>query len=109
MQQISPRALLQWLEHPSRAKPRLLDVREPWEYQYCHIPGSDLMPMHSVPARLEELDRHADTVVICHHGMRSMQVARFLEHAGFDPARIHNLQGGVAGWAQTVDPDMPTY
>lgn len=107
MQQIGARELQQWLQDASRSSPLLLDVREPWEYQYCHIGNAQLVPMHSVPGKLDSLDKHADTVVICHHGMRSMQVARFLEHHGFD--RIYNLQGGVDSWAQLVDSSMPTY
>ncbi|BBP05716.1 rhodanese-like domain-containing protein [Sulfuriferula plumbiphila] len=107
MQQIGARALQQWLQDADRASPLLLDVREPWEYEYCHIVNARLVPMHSVPGKLDTLDQHAQIVVICHHGMRSMQVARFLEHAGFD--RIYNLQGGVDSWAQLVDTSMPTY
>lgn len=87
--------------------PLLLDVREPWEYDICHIEGSLLMPMHQIPARLTELDPERETVVICHHGIRSYQVARFLEHQGF--IRAINLQGGIAAWAQDVDATMPVY
>lgn len=85
----------------------LLDVREPWEFNICHIDGSKLIPMHSLIARLAELDPHAETVVICHHGVRSRQVAHFLEQQGF--SRVINLEGGVAAWAQEVDPMMPIY
>lgn len=107
MQQIGARELQQWLQDTGRASPLLLDVREPWEYQYCHIANSRLVPMHSVPGNLDTLDKHAHIVLICHHGVRSMQVARFLEHAGFD--QVYNLQGGVDSWAQLVDTRMPTY
>ena len=107
MQQIGARELQQWLQDTGRASPLLLDVREPWEYQLCHIANARLVPMHSVPDELDTLDKHAPIVVICHHGVRSMQVARFLEHAGFD--QLYNLQGGVDDWAQLVDTSMPTY
>lgn len=107
MQQLKPQDLQHWLADPARAKPLLLDVREPWEYQYCHLPDALLIPMNSVPGKLAQLDQLAPTVVICHHGMRSMQVGRYLEHSGF--AHIYNLQGGVDAWAASVDPDMPTY
>ena len=99
--------LAAWLADASRPRPLLLDVREPWEYEYCHIPGSELMPMASVPPRLQELPETGPLVCICHHGARSMQVAAFLERAGFE--QVHNLTGGVHGWAQQVDPGMPTY
>jgi rhodanese-related sulfurtransferase len=87
--------------------PLLLDVRESWEYGICHIPGSRLMPMQSIPAALKDLDPERETVIICHHGIRSRQVAMFLAHQGF--SRVINMEGGVAAWARDVDPSMPTY
>ncbi len=107
MQQLTAPQLAEWSQDESRAKPVLLDVREPWEFQTCHIPGAVAMPMQTVPARQEELDPDAPIVCICHHGMRSMQVAAFLERAGF--THVTNLSGGVHAWAQQVDPSMPTY
>ncbi|WP_124949456.1 rhodanese-like domain-containing protein [Sulfuriferula thiophila] len=107
MQQISAQQLHLWLTDDARPAPVLLDVREPWEYQIAHISGAQLIPMHTVPAQLDKLDAHANIVVICHHGMRSMQIAHFLERAGF--GHIYNLQGGVDAWAQSVDLNMPTY
>jgi rhodanese-related sulfurtransferase len=107
MQQISARQLSDWLEDPARGAPALIDVREPWEFDVCRIDGSALLPMRALAARLDELDPHAETVVICHHGARSMQVCLFLERQGF--GRVFNLSGGVHAWAQDVDPKMPTY
>ena len=107
MDQINPAELAAWLGDKARAKPLLLDVREPWEYQTCHIADSRLVPMAEVPQRLAELDPQAETVVICHHGGRSLQVGIFLERQGFK--RVHNLAGGVDAWARSVDPAMPTY
>lgn len=107
MHQITSTELSQWLQDESRDKPTLLDVREPWEYQLCHIAGSRMMPMATVPTHVAELDADADLVVICHHGGRSAQVAMFLERQGF--ARVINLTGGVAGWAAEVDPSMAQY
>jgi rhodanese-related sulfurtransferase len=72
-----------------------------------HIAGSKLMPMRSIPARYLELQRDAETVVICHHGARSYQVAMFLEHQGFGD--IINLYGGMAAWSRDADPSAPTY
>lgn len=85
----------------------LLDVREPWEYEHCRIEGSILIPMAQVPARVRELDRDVPVVVICHHGVRSFQVARFLEHGGF--SRVYNLHGGVDAYAVEADSSMPRY
>lgn len=107
MQSISAVELAQWLADPQQEKPILLDVREPNEYEICHIPGSQLVSMHTVPLRIDELDRDAVTVCICHHGGRSMQVAHFLERNGFN--KIINLTGGVHAWAMQVDTAMPTY
>ena len=107
MNQLRPVQLSEWLADASRARPVLLDVREPWEFQTCHLPESLLVPMREVPARLGELDPAAETVVICHHGGRSMQVAAFLEKQGF--SKVHNLSGGVDAWARTVDASMPVY
>jgi rhodanese-related sulfurtransferase len=107
MQQIRPEELKAWLDDASRGRPLLLDVREPWEREICRLPESLHVPMNAVPVRTGELDRDADTVVVCHHGSRSFHVAHYLESRGF--ARVYNLQGGVDAWARTVDPSMPMY
>ncbi len=107
MKQITAKDLAAWLGDAAKAKPTLLDVREPWEFQTCHIPGATLVPMRQIPERLDEIDPKAEIVVICHHGGRSMQVAMFLEKNG--RAKVHNLSGGVDAWAKTVDPSMPVY
>ncbi len=107
MQQMTPAELAAWLADRERPQPVLLDVREPWEYQTCHIAGSLLVPMSTVPARQEELDPTQPVVCICHHGARSMAVAAFLERAGFE--QVINLAGGIHGWALQVDNSMPTY
>jgi rhodanese-related sulfurtransferase len=107
MQQIRARQLADWLSDGERPKPILVDVREPWEFELCHIPGSLPMPMSAIPARQPELTPDSDIVVICHHGGRSMQVALYLERQGF--SRLYNLAGGVEGWAAEVDPAMRRY
>ena|SRR3979411_2799677 len=107
MKQITPAELAAWVADKGRAKPLLLDVREPWEFQTCSIAGSLHVPMGEIPSRAGELDRSGDVVVICHHGGRSMQVATFLEKNGFP--KVHNLAGGVDAWARSVDPAMPVY
>jgi rhodanese-related sulfurtransferase len=107
MDQINALQLKEWLARAGDTPPLLLDVREPWEHQTAHIENSLLMPMNTVPARLSELDPDTDTVVICHHGGRSAQVAMFLERNGFK--KVFNLAGGVDGWARQVAPGMATY
>jgi rhodanese-related sulfurtransferase len=107
MQHISAPELAAWLADPNRQQPLLLDVRENWEFETCHIAGATQIPMHLVPIRAGELDDDVDIVCICHHGARSMQVAAFLERNGF--TRITNLTGGIHAWAVQVDPSMPKY
>ena len=107
MKNIAPAELARWLADTAREKPVLLDVREPWEFQTCHIAGSTHVPMNEIPARAAEIDPDGEVVVICHHGGRSMQVAMFLEKQGY--AKVHNLAGGVDQWAKTVDPSMAQY
>lgn len=107
MQHIRPAELKAWLEDLQREKPLLLDVREPWEFERCHIDGAVSVPMNGIPTRLDELPRDRQIVVICHHGVRSFHVARFLDHNGF--TRVINLTGGVDAWAKEADPTMPTY
>lgn len=88
--------------------PLLLDVREPWEYEVCRIEGSTLIPMRQIPQQAEALDPERETIVICHHGVRSFSVARYLEaQLGF--SNVINLKGGVDAWARDVDPGMATY
>jgi len=88
-------------------QPMLLDVRESWEFDRACIAGSTLVPMRSVPGHLQELDPGRETVVICHHGIRSRMVCLFLESQGF--SNVVNLSGGVDAWALDVDRKMPTY
>lgn len=85
----------------------LLDIREPWEINICSLSNSVNIPMGQIPARLDDIDTQRDIVVICHHGIRSQQVAYFLQNAGYD--KLFNLQGGVSAWSRDIDPSFPTY
>jgi rhodanese-related sulfurtransferase len=85
----------------------LLDVREPQEYHYAKIDGSTLIPLPQIPARIGELDPKRNIVVICHHGMRSMQAAHYLAHQGF--TNIANLTGGIDAWSIHCDKSVPRY
>lgn len=107
MQNLSTLELATWLENATHEKPVLLDVREPWEFQTCHIDGALMIPMNTIPSKLSELNTGHSIICICHHGVRSMQVALFLEQHDF--TKISNLIGGVHAWAQQVDNTMPTY
>ena len=107
MRQLSVQALHAMMEGEPRARPRLLDVREPWEYQLARIEGSELLPMQTVPTQIDQIDKTHPTVVICHHGTRSLQVVAFLERQGFE--NLHNLQGGIDAWARQVDSRVALY
>ncbi len=105
-QQLS--TMLEQDEHP----PLLLDVRETAEHHICQIEGSLLIPMQLIPSELNEgelnkLDVEQKIVVICHHGMRSLKVAEYLQGNGFN--QVMNLDGGIEQWRLTVDPSMSAY
>ncbi len=86
----------------------LLDVREPWERQTSHIAGSKHIPMGEVPARFyQELDPESHIVVVCHHGVRSMNVTAWLRQQGFE--KVQSLRGGIDRWARAIDPSVPLY
>ena len=106
MKNLSATELMRYLEGADPA-PLLLDVREAWEYQRVHLPDSKLIPMRQIPAALPTLDREQETVVICHHGIRSRQVAYFMEQYGFK--NVINLHGGIDAWAREVDTAMTLY
>jgi rhodanese-related sulfurtransferase len=83
-------------------------VREPWEFATAHIDGSTAMPMGDVPARAhQELDPDERVVVLCHHGMRSMNVTVWLRNQGFEQAQ--SLRGGIDAWSAEVDPAVARY
>ena len=85
----------------------LLDVREPHEYEIVHIDRSRLIPLSELHLRTNELDT-ADTIVTyCHHGQRSLQAIKTLEHFGFK--KLKHLRGGIDAWACEVDQQMPRY
>ncbi|MGH9586752.1 MAG: rhodanese-like domain-containing protein [Acidobacteriaceae bacterium] len=86
----------------------LLDVREPWEFEEARIEGSLLMPMSEVRTRaLEELNREARIIAICHHGTRSLSVTAWLREQGYDLAQ--SLRGGIDGWSAEIDSPIPRY
>ena len=84
-----------------------LDVREHSELAICRIEGALHIPMGEVPERHKALPRDAPLVVLCHHGMRSLNVVQYLETKGFQNAI--NLAGGIHAWAVEVDPEMKQY
>ena len=82
-------------------------MREPFEWEICHIEGSFLIPLGDLPARLGEIDPATAIVTICHTGRRSLDAARYLKSRGVHDVR--SLKGGVALWAEDVNPEMARY
>ena len=104
MRELNAKQLQKYLEENT---PFLLDVRLNWEYDICHLENSTLIPMTHLPTELDKLEKDRETVVICHHGIRSRMMGRYLESSGFN--NIINLSGGIDEWAKTVDSQMATY
>ena len=114
IEHIRPAQLGEWLAHNRSAglnTPLVLDVREPWEVQLASVQpdGFELvvMPMASIPARLNELPRDKPIACLCHHGARSAQVVHFLMQQGF--SNVVNVYGGINAWSAEVDPSVPRY
>ena len=85
----------------------LVDVREPWEWDLCHLEGARHIPMGEIPVRYLELDPEEEVVVYCHVGQRSAMVVQYLRQQGFQKAV--NLRGGIDAWARQVDPALRRY
>ncbi|MGA2414657.1 MAG: rhodanese-like domain-containing protein [Candidatus Sulfotelmatobacter sp.] len=86
----------------------LLDVREPWEFETASMQGAKLLPMGDVPSRAhQELDPEDHIVVVCHHGVRSLNVTAWLRQQGFEKAQ--SMRGGIDAWSRRVEATVPTY
>jgi molybdopterin/thiamine biosynthesis adenylyltransferase/rhodanese-related sulfurtransferase len=85
----------------------LLDVRELFEYEICHITGSLHVPMNEIPQQLPHLPKDKNIIVLCHHGMRSAAIVNYLKSNGFD--KVSNLLGGINAWSMEVDRTLAIY
>ncbi len=85
----------------------LLDVREPNEFEYASIKNSVLIPLNQIPQRLGELNPQQEIVVICHHGVRSLQACMYLANSGFE--HVANLTGGIDAWSCDCDSSVQRY
>ena len=88
-------------------KPIILDVREKWEYDICHIENSVHIPMGQITEKKDDLNHSDVIIVVCHHGVRSRMVAKYLDANGF--IDIINLSGGIDAWSNEIDPSMTKY
>lgn len=103
--EIQPEALAVRL--PASTGLILLDVREPWEFEIAHLPGSILLATVDFAAVLPQLQAAECVVTICHHGIRSYSAAMWLRQRGVGSAV--SLAGGLAAWAERIDPSMEQY
>ena len=76
----------------------LIDVREQYEYDEGHIPGVTLIPLGTIPNRLDEIPTDKEVIFLCRSGNRSNQATQFLQQQGFD--NIHNMLGGMNAWGE---------
>jgi rhodanese-related sulfurtransferase len=104
IREITPAELQQLLSEEN--PPTLIDVREDGEAAICAIEGSILIPMNTLPQRLQEIPRDRPVALYCHHGMRSMMVGQWLAQQGYDAL---SLAGGIDRWAIEISPEMARY
>ncbi|MDH4392192.1 MAG: rhodanese-like domain-containing protein [Aquabacterium sp.] len=109
--QVTVQDLAAFIASHADQAPLLLDVREDWELQTARLdlPGATTLhiPMHSLPARHAELPPAQPVLVLCHHGVRSLQCVAWLRQQGH-PA-VYNIAGGIDAWSCTVDASVPRY
>ena len=91
----------------TQAKITIIDVREQWEWDLCHIGDSIHLPLSAFNGKPDALSEDDTLVMVCHHGMRSLQAGQYLEQLGFTD--VINLHGGVDAWAAEIDPQMERY
>lgn len=111
IEQVRPSGWNDWVQAQG-ARPLVLDVREPWELQVASLaPAGDFdllaVPMNQLPARLSELPPDRPIACLCHHGVRSQQVALFLARQGYGD--VANIAGGIDAWSREHDPSVPLY
>jgi rhodanese-related sulfurtransferase len=105
--ELTPQEVLRLVKGEEAA---LIDVREPEEYAIARIDGARLIPMQTIPAelpKLKELAGESKLVILCHHGVRSLQVASWLRAQGLE--NCYSVAGGIDRWSQEIDPTVPRY
>ena len=90
-------------------KPLLVDVRQPWEHELSRLPESLLVPLPELPQRAGEIrpGQGQQVVCYCHHGVRSLHAADFLNRLGISD--VVSLAGGIDAWSLQIDPSVPRY
>ncbi len=87
---------------------QIIDVREQNEYDFARIPNTTLIPLKTLPQRINELDPDKETIIHCHAGGRSARAIDFLQRSGYT-GKLLNLKGGITAWSDEVDPSVAKY
>jgi len=86
---------------------KVIDVRDPDEYQIAHIDGVPQIPLGSLPQRFTELDPNQTIYLHCKSGKRSMKAVEFLKQQGFK--YVKSVKGGISAWSDEIDHSVPKY
>ncbi|PPS42244.1 rhodanese-like domain-containing protein [Chroococcidiopsis sp. TS-821] len=109
--QIGVTELEQRLRNPSASALQLIDVREPEEVAIASIPGFEVLPLSQFATWAETIlarfDPDVETLVMCHHGIRSAQMCQWLQQQGF--TNVKNIAGGIDAYSLTINPAIPRY
>lgn len=87
--------------------PQIIDVREPWEFEINRLPNATLIPLKNLPEALHLIDKQKPKLLYCHYGIRSRNALEYLKSQGF--SELYHLKGGIALWADDIDPEMEKY
>jgi rhodanese-related sulfurtransferase len=98
-----------WVNRPASERPRVIDCREPEEWDFCRIEGAEHIPLGLFPQKAAALAASSPQglVVYCHHGLRSLHATAFLRSHGL--ADAFSMAGGIDAWSRTIDPEIPRY
>ncbi len=107
IQDLTPEALRRFIQSQRETSYRLVDVRQPGEYEASHIPGARLMPLPELVQSMSALPRDQDLVFYCRSGARSMAAASMVEDEAIAGGRIYNLAGGILAWDGGLAQDYP--
>ncbi len=107
---LSVEALAQRLAEGGAAV-QLIDVREPQEVETASLAGFENLPLSEFAAWSETIhsrfEADLETIVLCHHGMRSAQMCMWLAQQGF--TQLKNVTGGIDAYSLVVDRSVPRY
>jgi rhodanese-related sulfurtransferase len=98
VKEINASELAQWVNEVDHAI-RVIDVRQMEEIAMGTVPKAEALPLHTLPARVQDFSREEKLVMVCRSGARSAQACMFLQQQGF--SNVYNLRGGMIGWAQS--------